>query len=218
MTPRPLILVGAGGLAREVLAAARTAPEAWAVLGALDDNPDNLGGDLDGVPVLGPVDLAREHDAALVLCVANARRPLARLALAERLGLPDERWAIVVHPAASVAAGAELGPGTVLLAGTVVTTPLQIGAHVLAMPHVLITHDDEIADGVTFAGRASLGGAVRVGESAYLGQGSSVRENVTIGAGAIVGMGAVVLHDVPAGEIWAGVPAKKIRRLEEKQP
>jgi acetyltransferase-like isoleucine patch superfamily enzyme len=71
---------------------------------------------------------------------------------------------------------------------------------------------------VTFAGRASLGGAVRVGESAYLGQGSSVRENVTIGAGAIVGMGAVVLHDVPAGEIWAGVPAKKIRRLEEKQP
>jgi acetyltransferase-like isoleucine patch superfamily enzyme len=79
------------------------------------------------------------------------------------------------------------------------------------MPHVLITHDDEIADGVTFAGRASLGGNVVVGECAYLGQAASVRDRVTIGAGAVVGMGSVVLQDVPAGEVWAGVPAKRIR-------
>lgn len=108
--------------------------------------------------------------------------------------------------------GASLGPGTVLLAGTVLTTPLRVGAHVLAMPHVLLTHDDEIADGVTFAGRATLAGGVRVGESAYLGQGSMIREGVTIGAEAVIGMGAVVLSDVPAGQVWAGVPAKKLTK------
>jgi acetyltransferase-like isoleucine patch superfamily enzyme len=32
-----------------------------------------------------------------------------------------------------------------------------------------------------------------------------------IGAGAVIGMGSVVLHDVPAGEVWAGVPARRIR-------
>jgi acetyltransferase-like isoleucine patch superfamily enzyme len=80
------------------------------------------------------------------------------------------------------------------------------------MPHVLITHDDVVEDGVTFAGRASLGGGVRIGACAYLGQGSMVREHVKIGAGAIIGMGAVVLQDVPAGETWVGVPAKRSHR------
>jgi sugar O-acyltransferase (sialic acid O-acetyltransferase NeuD family) len=212
MAPRPLLLIGAGGLAREVLAAVRLLPEKWNPIGALDDDPSRHGADLDGVPVLGGLDLVGDFsDAAVVACVANVRRPGGRLGVARRLDLPDDRWATMVHPAASLAEGSILGPGTVLLAGVVVTAPLRIGAHVVAMPHVLITHDDNIADGVTFAGGASLGGAVTVGECAYLGQGSLVRETLTIGAGAIIGMGSVVLQDVPAGEVWAGVPARRIR-------
>lgn len=211
MTPRPLLLVGAGGLAREVLAAVRLLPDVWNPVGALDDTAALHGTLIDGVPVLGGLSQLADHpDAAVVCCVANARRPLSRLSLVSRLGLPDERWATIVHPAA-VTSGASLGCGTVLLAGVVITTPLSIGRHVVAMPHVLITHDDEVSDGVTFAGRASLGGGVFVGESAYLGQGAVVREGVKIGAGAVVGMGAVVLQDVPAGETWAGVPARPLR-------
>jgi hypothetical protein len=100
------------------------------------------------VPVLGGSELVGEFaDAAVVACVANARCTAGRLSVVRRLNLPDERWAAVVHPAASVPEGSLLGQGTVLLAGAVVTTPLRIGAHVVAMPHVLITHDDEIADG-----------------------------------------------------------------------
>lgn len=212
MTPRPLLLVGGGGLAREVLAAVRLLPEEWKPVGALDDDPARHGADLDGLPVLGGSQIVHEMpDAAVLVCIASARRPLGRMNVVRRLGLPEDRYATVVHPAASVPEGASLGPGTVLLAGTVVTTPLRLGAHVVAMPHVLVTHDDEVGDGVTFAGRAALGGAVRVGESAYLGQGSCVREGVSIGAGAVVGMGSVVLTDVPAGEVWVGNPARRLR-------
>jgi len=53
MTPRPLLLVGAGGLAREVLAAVRLQPSEWKPIGALDDDPSKHGADLDGVPRLG---------------------------------------------------------------------------------------------------------------------------------------------------------------------
>jgi sugar O-acyltransferase (sialic acid O-acetyltransferase NeuD family) len=212
MAPRPLLLVGGGGLAREVLAAVRLLPNEWKPIGALDDDPSRHGADLNGVPVLGGSELIGElKDAAVVACVANARRPAGRLTAVRRLGLPDDRWATIIHPSAFVPRGSVLGPGTVLLAGAVVTTPLRIGAHVVAMPHVLITHDDEIADGVTFAGGASLGGFVSVGECAYLGQRCSVREKLSIGARAVVGMGAVVLQDVPAGEVWAGVPARRIQ-------
>lgn len=206
---RPLLLLGAAGLAREVLAAVRSGTPEWWVVGALDDDPARHGTEIDGIAVLGPVAAIADHpDAAVVACVASSGNPGGRLALARRVGLPEERWANVVHPSASVPAGAEFGPGTVVLAGCVLTTPLRVGAFVLAMPHVLLTHDDEIADGVTLAGRATLAGGVRVGEAAYCGQGAMIRENVTIGARSVVGMGAVVLDDVPPGEVWVGVPAR----------
>jgi sugar O-acyltransferase (sialic acid O-acetyltransferase NeuD family) len=205
-----LLLVGAGGFAREVLAAVR-AGSRWVPLGALDDDPNRHGEEIDGLPVLGPTDLVHEHtDAAVVVCVANAHRPRTRETVTGKLGLPADRYGTVVHPAASLAAGTEVGPGSILLAGVVVTTPQRIGAHVVAMPHVVITHDDEIEDFVTLAGRATLAGGVHIGRCAYLGQGSMIRENTKIGEGAVIGMGAVVLSDVPAGEIWAGVPARPL--------
>lgn len=44
----------------------------------------------------------------------------------------------------------------------------------------------------------------------WLGVNVVVLKGVTIGSGAIVGAGAVVTRSVPAGEIWAGIPARKI--------
>ncbi|PWW64086.1 NeuD/PglB/VioB family sugar acetyltransferase [Actinokineospora spheciospongiae] len=212
MTARPLLLLGGGGLAREVLAALRALPERFTPLGVLDDDPAKHGADLDGVAVLGGAELVAEHpDALAVACVASVHRPGARAALVERVGLPDERWATVVHPAASVAPGTDLGAGTVLLAGAVITAPVPVGRHVVAMPHVLVTHDCVIGDFATFAGRASLGGGVTVGRDAYLGQGALVREGRTIGERAVVGMGSIVLDDVPTGQTWVGNPARRLR-------
>jgi bacillosamine biosynthesis N-acetyltransferase PglD-like protein len=94
MAPRPLLLVGGGGLAREVLAAVRLLPNEWTPIGALDDDPSRHGADLNGVPVLGGSELIGElKDAAVVACVANARRPEGRLTAVRRLDLPDDRWA-----------------------------------------------------------------------------------------------------------------------------
>jgi sugar O-acyltransferase (sialic acid O-acetyltransferase NeuD family) len=210
----PLLLIGAGGLAREALAAiaaVNSVRPRFRVLGLLDDAPDKHGVLVDGAEVLGPVDLARSHpDAQVLICTASPARRDSRLRIAQRLGFDDSRYATVVHPQASVAAGVELGAGTMVFACAVITAPQRVGRFVLAMPHVLLTHDDSVADGVTLAGRAALAGNVRVGESAYIGSGALVRENLTIGAGALVGMGSVVLKDVPAGETWAGAPARAL--------
>lgn len=212
MTARPLLLVGAGGLARETLAAARALPERFTPIGFTDDDRTRHGSHVDGLAVLGPADLVHDHpDAAVLLCVANHARPAARTDLAERLGLTADRYATLVHPAASIAIGVELGPGCVFLAGAVITAPQRVGAHVVAMPHVLLTHDDDVSDGVTLAGRATLAGGVHIGRNAYLGAGAMVRQGLKIGDRAVLGMGAVVLTDVPPGETWAGVPARRLR-------
>jgi acetyltransferase-like isoleucine patch superfamily enzyme len=41
--------------------------------------------------------------------------------------------------------------------------------------------------------------------------GATIKPHVTIGDGARIGQGAAVVRDVPAGETWVGVPARRIR-------
>lgn len=49
---------------------------------------------------------------------------------------------------------------------------------------------------------------------ASIGSGVTVLCGVTIGRRAMIGAGSVVTKDVPAGEVWAGNPAKFFRRTE----
>jgi sugar O-acyltransferase (sialic acid O-acetyltransferase NeuD family) len=212
---RDLVIVGAGGFARETAAAAASR---WRVRGFVDDNPALHGTIRSGLPILGPVDSVRDMaDTAVVVCVGNPRNYTARLQIVERLGLPGERYATVVHPSVSVGATCAVGHGTVLLAGTVLTADLSVGSHVAVMPQVVLTHDDLIEDFGTIASGVRLGGGAILRRGAYVGAGALIREGVTVGAWSQIGMGSVVLRDVPPDEIWVGSPARFLRsaKLEE---
>lgn len=202
-----LLLVAAGGLAREALAAVRAAGT-HQVVGALDDDPSRWGTSIDDVPVVGGLAAIDDHvDAALLLCAGKGS---SRAALAQRLtglGVGRDRYATVVDPGARVPPSCRVGPGSIVLAGVVMTADVSLGDHVVVMPNVVLTHDDAIEAYATVAAGVVLGGGVRIGPRAYLGMASSVRENLSVGADAVIGMGAVVLRDVPAGQVWAGVPA-----------
>jgi len=210
--PRDLVLVGAGGFGRETAQAVTAMPE-WNLLGYADDDPARIGTSVDGAPILGNAkEVAAERPGArLVVCTGSPGDYASRGRIVARLGLPESRYATLVHPAAWVSPTSRIGPGTVLLAGTVLTASVSVGAHVAIMPHVTLTHDDVIEDLVTIAAGARLSGGVRVCAGAYVGTGALVRQGVTIGAGALIGMGTVVLDDVPPGEVWAGSPARYLR-------
>ena len=51
-----------------------------------------------------------------------------------------------------------------------------------------------------------------IGNDVWIGSKCLIKGGVKIGDGAIIGMGSVVTHDVPPYEIWAGNPAKCIRK------
>jgi acetyltransferase-like isoleucine patch superfamily enzyme len=55
------------------------------------------------------------------------------------------------------------------------------------------------------------GAPITIGRNAWLGAHVIVLPGVTIGDSAVVGAGSVVIDSVPEGEIWAGVPARRIR-------
>src|SRR5258705_12676074 len=139
---QPLVIVGAGGFARETSAAVKAANAAsrlWTLLGFLDDAPALWGSELDGVHILGGLELVQEFpDAAVVVCIGNPRAFTVRERVVRRLDLPADRYATIVHPAASLAPDSLVGPGTVILAQTVLTSTVTVGAHVAVMPQVVL--------------------------------------------------------------------------------
>jgi sugar O-acyltransferase (sialic acid O-acetyltransferase NeuD family) len=207
-----LVLLAAGGLAREVIAVENSLRR-YDEMFLLDDNPVLQGTSVDGVTVIGPISLASDKfDGDLLICAGSggARRQIAVL-LAE-MGVRSTAFGRVIHPSVELPSGCSIGRGSIVLSSVAMTTAVQLDRHVVVMPNVTLTHDDVISDYATLCAGVSLGGRVTVEEGAYLGMNSSVRQGVTVGPDSVLGMGAALLEDLPAGETWAGVPARKLAR------
>jgi len=203
-----LIVLGAGGHARVVLdvlaAAGRQAP-----MLLVDDNQALWGGDLDGVPVAGPVqELARLLPEGVregfVAVGSNAsRRRLQGMLEAHGLRSP-----VLRHPSATVSPRARLGPGTLVCAAAVVGAGTRVGVGVIVNTGAQVDHDCDIGDFVHLAPGSVLCGGVAIGPLSLVGAGANVAPGVRIGSGAVVGVGAAVIGPVADGATVVGVPAR----------
>jgi sugar O-acyltransferase (sialic acid O-acetyltransferase NeuD family) len=212
------VVVGAGGLGREVVETVRAVNAVsvtWDLEGFVDDDT-SLPPEIEGVPVLGPTSELAEMpvDVSVVVCVGRPGLNWSRKQVVTKLDLPVDRYATIVHPSAIIPPLSRLGVGSVVLGGVIATTTVTLGAHVVVMPGTIFTHDNRIGDFVTFGAGVRLAGGVSVGEGAYVGAGALVREDRSIGRWSLVGMGAAVTTDIPAGEVWAGVPARFLRSAD----
>ena len=50
-------------------------------------------------------------------------------------------------------------------------------------------------------------------DNCFIGAGTTILKGVRVGENAVVGACSLVTRDIPANEIWAGVPAKFVRRI-----
>ncbi len=84
-----------------------------------------------------------------------------------------------------------------------------IGDHVhITAGCTFLTHYlDTASDGIEW-----LDGRIELGDDCFIGTHTIIAKPVRIGRGAIVGAGSVVTKDIPDYEIWAGNPARFIKR------
>lgn len=89
---------------------------------------------------------------------------------------------------------------------------IEIGSDsLIASGCKFIDHDHEMAVGeLPMNKQLCPDGEIILGEDVWLGVNVVVLKGVTIGQGAVVGAGAVVTKSIPAFEIWAGIPARRI--------
>lgn len=113
-----------------------------------------------------------------------------------------------IHPTAIVEAYVTIDSG--------IHNATYVGAETLVMKHAHIGHDANIGEKCNIAPGALIGGHVTVGNRVKIGMGAMIRPRVSVGNGAIIGMGAVVVKNVPAGETWAGNPARPIDNFSVK--
>jgi sugar O-acyltransferase (sialic acid O-acetyltransferase NeuD family) len=205
--PIPLLIVGAGGLAREAAEAARASGDHH-VVGFLDENPTLWGAPIGGAMVLGGLDRVAHYPRARLLLGTGRGRSRAALhyRLAE-MGVTADRYTSVIHPRAVVPPSCLIGAGSVLLAGAVLTTDVTVGQHVAVMPNAVLSHDVVVEDYVSVCASVSVGGRTRVRTGTYLGQGCTVREGLTLGSWSMAGMGAAVVTEIGDCQLWTGVPA-----------
>jgi len=208
-----LLILGAGGHGRAVADLARAC--GFTVAG-FTDRSASAGG--PGSPVLGT-------DAELAALIRPQRIDggvvgVGNTALVRRAQLYDVLVAAgvpqppLVHPRAAASALAEVGPGSVVFAGSVVGSGARIGVNAVLYSGVVVEHECLIGDHAYLSPGVILSGQVTVEAGAFLGAGAVVLPGVRIGEGAVVAAGAVVTADVPAGQTVMGVPARVAHRGE----
>lgn len=84
----------------------------------------------------------------------------------------------------------EIGEGCVITTGTVILSPF------------FNTKD-----------RGFYAGKVVIGKRVFIGMNTLIVNAVNIGDGVVIGAGSIVNRDIPAGEIWAGNPARFVRKV-----
>ncbi|EIE20136.1 gamma-carbonic anhydrase [Coccomyxa subellipsoidea C-169] len=136
-----------------------------------------------------------------------------------------------VAPNASVIGDVKLGNNSSVWYGAVLRGDVN---------HIVVGNNTNIQDGVTVhvarhnpqgkVAPTTIGNNVTVGHGAIIhaatvednvlvGMGATILDGVTVQKGSVVAAGAVVTpgKTVPSGEVWAGNPAKMLRKLEEEE-
>ena len=209
---KKLVIYGAGGFGREVKSMLPHLKEQYELVGFLDDGLA-VGTVVDGTPVLGGVDWIRDHvdKVKLVLAIGN---PKVKATVYRQLQqYADLKFPIIIHPNAHLQDidKISIGDGTIIGAGSVLTTGITIGKHVLINLNVTIGHDTVIGNLTSVMPGVNIAGSVTLGNEVMIGSGANIINKIKIGDLSIIGAGSVVNHDIPPASTAAGVPARVIR-------
>jgi sugar O-acyltransferase (sialic acid O-acetyltransferase NeuD family) len=211
---QPLVIIGVSGNAYDILdivEAVNADGPRWEVVGFLDDarGPGTIH---LGWQVLGPVrEASRWTGCAFVNAIGSDGSFRRRPEVVAATGLGPERFATLIHPAASVSRRARLGRGVYVNYGASIAGGVVVGDHVALGPGAIIGHDTVIEDHTVIAPGAVVSGFVHIEGPAYIGARAVIRQRQRVGARSVVGMGTVVVRDVAPGTTVVGNPARLLR-------
>jgi sugar O-acyltransferase (sialic acid O-acetyltransferase NeuD family) len=209
MIKKPLIIFGAGGLGREVKTIVDVLP-GWYVEGFCDDGT-KVGSVVNGVKVLGDANFLLQQPEIFVV-VAIGDPQVKQQVIQKLLSSKGIHFVTLIHPRAILGDlhTIDIGEGSIITAGCVLTTNIRIGKHVLINLNATVGHDVTIGDCSSIMPGVNLAGEVKIGSGVLVGSGANILNKISVGNSAVVGSGAVVTKNVPEAVTVVGVPARVI--------
>jgi sugar O-acyltransferase (sialic acid O-acetyltransferase NeuD family) len=212
---KPIAIYGAGGFGLEVAMLVEQINQAnwqWDIIGFFDDGVPE-GEIINNYPVLGGIHNLNQYpnELALVLAlgIASTKKKVFFQISNDKISYP-----ILIHP--SVILGNEryvhIGEGSIICAGAIITTNINIGRHVIINLACTVGHESEIGDFSSLMPTTNISGEVKIGEATFWGTGSKAINGISVGSNVVIGAGAVVTQDIPENVTAVGVPAKIIKK------
>lgn len=211
-----MYIYAAGGFAREVAWLAETVEAECAgqkVLGFVDDSKDRVGQVINGYKVFSFEEvLLREEKPQFSVAIGS---PSARQKVSERILSHGGELVTLIHPRVERSRWLDVGAGTVICAGSILTTNIKLGVGVQINLDCTVGHDVLMDDYATLAPGAHISGFVHLGKRVYVGTGAVIingnaDQPLIIGDDAVIGAGAVVSKSLQGGMTYVGIPARPL--------
>jgi len=209
-----IVIVGAGGFAREVQWLLESGPY-MCVNGFLTDDESKWGSTLSRVPILGNIEnvstLIKEKNMEAICGVGS---PRLKKRFVERVIAAGLRFSPYVRDISTrIDSFSNIGKGTVICANSSITCNVDIRNHVNINLNCTVGHDSTIEDYCNLSPGVHISGNVYLETGVDVGTGAVILPGVRIGAWATVGAGAVVTKDVAPGTTVVGIPAKELKKI-----
>jgi sugar O-acyltransferase (sialic acid O-acetyltransferase NeuD family) len=203
-----LIIVGAGGLGREVLQWVKdinAAQPQWHIKGFIDDSEQPLAGYECSHSVIGTIrEWKPAKNEVFVCAIAN---PKTKEKLVNNMKLRGFRFISVIHPTAIIGDHNTIGEGLIMYPNARITVNTRIGNFVTLLS-AAIGHDAQIGDYTTISSACVVAGNSELGQRVFLGTNSVVIDNIRVADDAFIGAGSVVIVNVGENSRVIGNPAR----------
>ncbi|MGE0083999.1 MAG: NeuD/PglB/VioB family sugar acetyltransferase [Desulfococcaceae bacterium] len=211
---KSIAIYGASGFGRELAWLIQSCAKRgmnYHVACFIDDNEKKQGTVLNNIPVLSLAEAKKQYPGIPVS--GGIGNPKIREILMNKAAEQGFGFETVIHPDTQMSEWIEIGKGTVICAGNILTSNIRIGCHVQINLDCTIGHDVVMGDYTTLAPGVHVSGWVHFGKRVYVGTGAVIingtEENpLVIEDDAVIGAGACVTKSVPAGETWGGGTGK----------
>lgn len=210
-----IYILGAGGMAKEVLNIYEDLNRGEEVVGFLEENCNRKGDISNGKPI-DDVSILKNMDQNNVKLVCGIGTPLRKrlIEYSTKLGY---KYDTIIHPSVIKSKWATFGEDNIICAGNILSSQINVGNHTIVNVGCTIGHDVNIGMYTTISPGVHVSGNVSIGDECFIGTGAVIVEKVSIGKGSFIGAGAVVTKDIPENIFAVGVPARPIRKLTESE-
>lgn len=195
---RRLVIIGAGLGATQVLDIL-VHDDSQQAVALVDDNRARFGDDVEGVPVVGGFERARElfgagaFDAAIISISTSVPARTRLRELCQQSGIP---LANAIDPTVRIARKVQLGDGNVICAQCHLGVETILGDNNFISAYNSFDHHNVLGSDISTGPGVMTSGLVKIGDRCRFGTGVFIEPYVTIGAGVQVASGAVIVGSV----------------------